>query len=147
MNSKLELNLFYYNYLNKINNLFIYNVLIPNQKPEKESGNREYKISLNYEFCNKNRQTHILDKKSTQMVFRLNEGRGKAVYIIGIKDDGTTQGIPYFELVKSLFFFEIICNNVDAKFNNIRIYNGKDGFLATIRVYKPFSNLHLLLDI
>ena len=40
-------------------------------------------------------------KKASQMLFRLNEGNGKAVYLIGVEDNGICRGIPFDELEKA----------------------------------------------
>ena len=82
MNLESKLDFFFYNYFKNIDNIIFYNKTIPNQKPKKYNGNREYKISLNYHFCNTTKRNNILDKKTTQMIFRLNEGQRKALYIL-----------------------------------------------------------------
>ena len=107
---------------------------------------RESAESLNFEYYKSTKLNNILDKKATQMLFRLNEGKGKAIYILGIDDNGQSSGISFLELVKSIYYFTKIIRKVDGTYKSIRIYNGKIGYLATIRIYKPFIDLHLLLD-
>ena len=34
-----------------------------------------------------------INKRSTQLLFRLSEGEGKALYAIGLEDDGIVYGI------------------------------------------------------
>ena len=146
-NKPFNFNLFYNNFYSSLNNVKIIEKNIPNQPKEIEEGNREYKKSLNFEFSKSSKLENILDKKATQMLFRLNEGRGKALYILGIEDNGECKGITFLELIKSIYFFNKIIGKVGGKYKSIRIYNGRNGFLATIRVFKPFIDLHLLLDI
>ena len=50
--------------------------------PEEYFGNIEYKRSI----LHKNNKR--LEELATQMNFRLNEGNGKAIYYIGVEDDG-----------------------------------------------------------
>ena len=103
---------------------------IPNQPPEIYYGNKEYKIKLNY--SNKN----ILQRKASQMLFRLIEGDGKAIYLIGVNDNGEAPGIKFNELLISLFYICKIVKLIDANIKIIRIYNGSDGYIATIRITK-----------
>lgn len=141
-----DLNLFYNNFYSSLDNVKIIDKVIPDQPKEIEEGNREYKKSLNFEFYKSNRLNNILDKKATQMLFRLNEGKGKAIYILGIDDNGQCKGITFLELIKSIYFFNKIIKKVDGKYKTIRIYKAVVGYIATIRIYKPFIDLHLLLD-
>ena len=143
---KFDLNLFYNSFYNSLDNVKIIKKNIPDQPKEIEEGNREYKKSLNFEFYKSTKLNNILDKKATQMLFRINEGKGKAIYILGIDDNGKCDGITFLELIKSIFYFIKIVKKVDGNFKSIRIYNGENGYLATIRIYKPFIDLHLLLD-
>ena len=36
------------------------------------------------------------------MLFRLNEGNGKAIYLIGVEDNGNAKGINIINLLKSI---------------------------------------------
>lgn len=137
-----------YNKFNKsLDNIMYTRKIIPDQPNEIESGNREYKKTLNFECYSQLRLKNTLEKKTTQMIFRLNEGCGKAIYIIGIDDDGQSHGIGFLDLLKSLYYFKTIVKQANAHYSKIRIYSGNTGYLATIRVNKPFVNLHLLLTI
>ncbi|KAJ1821937.1 hypothetical protein LPJ60_002312 [Coemansia sp. RSA 2675] len=61
--------------------------------PESDgSGNVEYKTKLNPE--NEARTTHL----ATQLKWRLAEGNGHAVYVLGVHDDGEVVGISDVEL-------------------------------------------------
>jgi len=117
---------------------------IPKQKKELHNGNREYKIYLdsgNNESKNelkqyKNKSKNIIDnlrkqklinkinKRASQLLYRLEEGHGKALYMIGVKDNGTVEGIEIELLFKSLNFLYKMVEIVNAKIQNIRIYKG-----------------------
>ena len=127
----------------KDNRLFLF----PKQLKEVEVGNREYKINLDYSDKSPFIQKNILNKKATQMNFRLIEGGGKAIYFIGLKDNGESEGIDINKLIKSLFFFTQIVNLSKGKFSKIRIYRGNKGYISTIRVSKKFENSQFLLEI
>ena len=127
----------------KDNRLFLF----PRQLKEVEVGNREYKINLDYSDKSPFIQTNILNKKATQMNFRLIEGGGKAIYFIGLNDNGESVGINLKKLLVSLFFFTKIVYLSEGKFSKIRIYRGNKGYLSTIRVSKKFENSQFLLEI
>ena len=118
----------------------------PRQTQEVEIGNREYKINLDYSSYKKNIKHKILSKKATQMNYRLYEGGGKAVYIIGIEDNGKPTGINLEKLILSIYFFNEIVNLSSANFNKIRIYNGNKGYIFTTRVSKVCKDYDSLLE-
>ena len=102
--------------------------IFPTQSPEDPYGNKEYKLKIL-----KDEKNNIV-KKATQMLFRLYEGTGKAIYIIGIEDCGTACGIDHKELNQSIKNLKLIAREVKAKLKDPRLYIGTDGFIATIRV-------------
>ena len=119
----------------------------PTQPEEVEVGNREYKINLDYTNSKPKYLNKILNKKATQMNFRLCEGNGKAIYFLGLQDNGESKGICLNKMFISLIFFTKMVILSKAKYSKIRIYKGKDGYIATIRVNKKFEKKHLLLEI
>ena len=68
-------------------------------KPEDDFGNTEYKWKL----LNKNERRMV--ELTTQMKFRLDEGNGIAFYFLGVKDDGTPDGLSKIEMAESLGMF------------------------------------------
>jgi GTPase len=83
------------------------------------------------------------------MLYRIHEGFGKAIYFIGIEDEGICNGITLDELLISLYYFNEICKMIEVNFKDIKVYSAKSkaGFIATIRVYKKPMDLHKLLEI
>ena len=71
------------------------------------------------------------------MRFRLIEGDGKAVYLIGIKDNGDACGISFSILLQSIYFFIKIVNIINANIKIIRIYKGYKGIYM---FYRGFLN-------
>tara|TARA_S200000501_G_C20553099_1_gene625324 strand:+ start:275 stop:724 length:450 start_codon:yes stop_codon:yes gene_type:complete len=136
--------------LRKINFLLIKDNKLfkfPQQPSEIEEGNREYKINLDYSNTKPSCINKILNKKATQMNFRLCEGVGKAIYFLGVKDNGESKGINLTKLFTSLIYFTKIVLLSNGKYSKILIYKGSDGYIATIRVNKKFEKKHLLLEI
>jgi len=143
----------------------------PNQPKEEYYGNREYKLLLNtnkYSRAKKKNQNHSmtknqyinsiehsdlnkfttttdlkkLQKRATQMLFRINEGKGKAVYIIGIDDNGKSTGIPIKDIRESITYLDLLSKQINASINNFRIYLGENGFVLTARIFiEPFKEI------
>lgn len=132
--------------------------ILPQQKQEQSTGNREYKIYLDLETehnkeikkqrdlpeCEQNYLRNIklekkINKRASQLRYRLEEGYGRALYIIGIKDDGTPEGIDIEKLFISLSFLFKMVDIINAKIKKIRIYMGKlEGrYLFTARIEIP----------
>ena len=116
----------------------------PTQPQEIEEGNREYKINLDFSRYSKKNIHNILNKKATQMNYRLFEGGGCAIYFIGVSDTGGTNGITIVKLLKSLLYFTNIVTLCKSKYNKIRIYPATHGYISTIRVYKKIESKTLL---
>ena len=105
-------------------------LLFPN---ESYGGNIEYKLHLKYVNNNK------YEKYSTQLKYRILEGRGTAIYIIGIHDNGYVIGINKSEIDNTIKKFNYICNNVNCSIKTI-LYckNNKKNFLI-IKVVANFD--------
>jgi GTPase len=136
--------------------------IFPKQKREQHTGNREYKIYLDLErernteirksrnlpireldYLRKEKLEKKINKRATQLVYRLEEGHGRALYIVGIKDDGTSEGILLEQLFKSMNFLFKMVEIINARIKNIKIYKGnlEDRYIFTARIeipdYKP----------
>ena len=80
---------------------------------EPEKGNLEYKLHLgdfDYE---------KFQRYSTQLKYRILEGEGYAIYIIGISDRGNVVGLPENQIQYTIDKFTHICKNVCCKVNLI----------------------------
>jgi GTPase len=121
-----------------------YNITLPTQPKEKYYGNREYKRHLIInESCIAN-EKRILQKRGTQLLFRINEGQGKAVYLIGVDDNGKTHGLTKDECVESINNFIRITKSTSVKIKKIRIYMWKDEhqherYCVIFKVLKPID--------
>ena len=82
-------------------------------KKEKYYGNIEYKLKLN------NLSELKKEKYISQMRFRLIEGNGKAIYIIGIKDNGEIIGIDVLKKYKTIKILNLIVKKNKGKIKNI----------------------------
>lgn len=117
----------------------------PDQNQECNEGNREYKLKLN--------SNHKIYKIASQLRYRLYEGDGKALYIVGIQDNGKTQGIPLLEIFEAIIILSEACSILsktekgekgkDIIIQKVRIYNGNNDslFVATIRITGIFGDV------
>ncbi len=108
------------------------NKIFPNQPPEIEEGNKEYKRNL----LNEKLKKDFLNRRATQMKYRLLEGNGKAIYILGIEDCGRADGMNDKELKMTLQNIKKIADIINARINKIRIYKTiqKINKIATVRI-------------
>lgn len=85
---------------------------------ESDFGNIEYKLNLN------NMTNNKIEKYSSQLKYRVIEGNGESIYIIGINDYGNICGLESID--NTIKIFNFICKNVNCsiqfilkcKFNN-----------------------------
>ena len=132
------------------------NKCMPEQKPELFLGNREYKIYLDNETIeqmkikkNKSKEfrdnfkiiknINKLNKRASQLKFRLEEGKGKALYMIGITDKGNNDGIDIETLFKSINYLYKMVEIINADIKSLKIYKGKcEGkFICSSRIDIP----------
>ena len=116
--------------------------IFPDQPTEYYYGCREYKRHIIDETdypANVNKEVarrKFINKKATQMLFRLNEGNGRALYLIGVEDNGLASGIQQSEILATLVNF--ICMTDIIKGSEIRTFNIYktvcDKFVCTLRV-------------
>ena len=111
--------------------LSLTNQLIPKQPKENYYGNREYKYKIT------NIDSLKKDKRATQCLFRLYEGNGKAIYFIGIDDDGNIKGLYLNDMLVSLRNIKTIVEIIDATIYKISIYSFEDiKYYAIIKIKK-----------
>ena len=104
----------------------------PNQPPENDEGNKEYKWNLIPRFFDDIKKK--CNKLASQMKYRLYEGDGKAVYLLGVTDNGKSVGLTEDNLYKSLHVIRSAADIIDAQIDKIRLYNKGDYYIATIRL-------------
>lgn len=106
--------------------------IIPDQPEEQYYGNREYKLYLDTQDNNDK-----LQKRSTQLLYRLNEGGGRALYLFGVNDNGNSIGcnrIALYNSIKSIINMSNIINSQITKIQIYRSYNGN--FICSVRCKK-----------
>lgn len=115
---------------------------IPPQPPEQEFGNKEYKIYLSPGIKRnkkkrypKQNMDNYIQNKSSQMLYRLIEGKGKAIYLLGIQDNGEIRGMDSEEMKITLENMSLMAQQIKAQIRIVRVYEGGIGFVCTVRIY------------
>ena len=99
-------------------------------------GNIEYKryfyLKNHYRF----------QKYTTQLNYRLYEGNGKAIYIIGVEDDGTIVGLTKDSRRENIEFFKKMCLELGVTIKLIinGNYNQKDFLIILVKSDKHQDN-------
>ena len=92
--------------------------------PRKENKNIEFKEKLTAETHLRNeRKQHL----ASQMKFKLETGGGKAIYIIGVDDSGTSKGLTDIEFEETLNVLKVIAAENNAEVAKVEKFpeNGK----------------------
>lgn len=137
--------------------LFV-NKPFPDQPPEVEIGNKEYKRYFSFRYLNEymkksrnsdsietsletkrkrkrkrnnnkiseQRVQNILNQRASQMLYRIHEGYGKALYLFGVDDNGTVYGLDNDQFKDTLFYLEKIVEIIGAKIKSIKVYPCSD---------------------
>ncbi|MEM4146328.1 MAG: GTP-binding protein, partial [Metallosphaera sp.] len=82
---------------------------------ENDLGKIEYKLILT------DLSEQRLQELATQMKFRLEEGGGEALYVVGVSDEGEAIGLPLKELESTIRTVEKIASMISAKISHKRI--------------------------
>lgn len=113
-------------------------VKIPNQPREREDDNREYKLYLEFDGCKKK-----FEHRSTQLLHRLITGDGKALYLIGLYDDGTVSGIEIDKLMSSIENIYKMAKNINGNVSKVSVYDTQyhAKYVGTVRLTIPSTSL------
>lgn len=91
---------------------------------EVDYGNIEYKRELI------NLDEEKLNRRATQMKYRVYEGSGEAFYLIGVSDDGTILGLNETEYCESITNLEIISKKIDCYIIKVSEYNKNNNYVG-----------------
>ena len=93
-------------------------------EPENDEGNIEYKLKLI------NIDDDIINRRSTQMKYRVYEGNGEALYFIGVTDKGKLLGLSEDEYIESVNNLKIIADKIDCSLIKISETNIKNFYIG-----------------
>ena len=110
--------------------------------PEDDYGNVEYKLKL------VDSSSERLQHLTTQMKFRLEEGKGEAYYRIGYEDNGHPLGLMKDDFLLSLSTLCYLSLQLKAEILILAIQEGKQGKVTTVMVRRKIpDNVKLELKI
>ena len=99
--------------------------------PEDDDGPVEYKLKL----CGLD--TNKVIKRTTQMAFRLTQGKGEAYYEIGVHDNGQLVGIEQEEVFETMLVLFHIAAQLEATLEVCEVRLGPEGYSVQLRTTKP----------
>lgn len=111
-----------------------------------ERDNIEFKENLNVDYhLKKERKQHL----ASQMKYRMERGEGKAIYFIGVHDEGHLIGLPEPEYDESIFVLENIAQEIGAEILELEKHPAKHGSVAKALIGKSPKNKkdHLLIGV
>jgi GTPase len=85
--------------------------------PEIEDGNIEYKRCLN------NIDNNRLEEYTTQMTWRVGEGKGEAIYYLGVEDNGTFYNWSDYEKKQTLNTLKLLVSKANLKIAKLEKIN------------------------
>ena len=124
------------------------NKTIPPQPPESDEGNKEYKTFIVHKYRKNNRNRRYfkpptlktyIQNKSSQLLYRLIEGTGKAIYLLGITDSGKIRGMTLEEMNITLTNINLMAKEINANVKSTRVYNGGRGYVCSVRLTLPIE--------
>mmetsp|Transcript_780 Transcript_780/g.829 ORF Transcript_780/g.829 Transcript_780/m.829 type:complete len:166 (+) Transcript_780:173-670(+) len=113
--------------------------------PEQYYGPIEYKYLFDNPSYNK-----VLHRTS-QMIFRLNEGKGKAFYVLGVQDDGYPTGLTDQQMEDTLSVFILkMASSLNIDLSPVWVKPGHKGFLIKIQIREKIpeqilSNIKIIM--
>lgn len=91
-----------------------------------------------------------IKKYATQMKFRLIEGKGEAIYLIGVEDNGQIVGLPQSDIDSSIDIIHKITKEIDSEVKQtikINVENSKRKILmVTITALFDIESIFVLND-
>jgi elongation factor 1-alpha len=104
--------------------------------PRKENKNIEFKEKLSPETHLKNEKRQHL---ASQMKFRLEVGNGKAIYIIGVDDKGTSKGLTELEFEETLAVLKTIARENNAEISKVEKFTENGKLIGRILISKSIE--------
>lgn len=123
--------------INVVSNIFDIN----NLNPENDDGNIEYKYKLT------NFTPEKMEKRTTQMKYRIDEGCGEAFYCIGVMDDGTPLGLNETEYNESVTNLHLIASKLECIVTKISESHNDNGYIGEFLVRESDTNKYVDLKI
>jgi elongation factor 1-alpha len=106
--------------------------------PRKENKNIEFKEKLSPEIhLKKDKKEHL----ASQMKFRLEIGKGRAVYVLGVDDKGEAKGLSDLEFEESLTVLKAIARENNAEIEKIEKFSENGKVIGKILISKKHKKV------
>ncbi len=95
------------------------------------------------------RELHLRKDKffslASQMKYRVLQGKGRALYLIGVSDNGNIVGLPKENLEESLYVLREIAKYLNLRLGEKRIIKFNKRFVALVIIEKSIEKEHLII--
>jgi len=106
--------------------------------PRKENKNIEFKEKLSPEIhLKEDKKQHL----ASQMKFRLEIGKGRAIYILGVDDKGNAKGLSELEFEESLNVLKIIARENNAEIEKVEKFSENGKIIGKILISKKYKKV------
>lgn len=111
-----------------------------------ERRNIEFKERLTKDYHLQKDRKHRL---ASQMKYRMERGDGKAIYFIGVDDDGNLTGLNEKEIEESLFVIKNVAEEINTVILKVEKFPGDNGEIARVFIGKNngFKRDHMLVGV
>ncbi|MEM7821459.1 MAG: GTP-binding protein [Candidatus Aenigmatarchaeota archaeon] len=104
--------------------------------PRKENKNIEFKEKLSIGYHLREGRKEQL---ASQMKFRLEVGNGRAIYVIGVSDDGVTKGLTEIEFEETLSVLRAIAAENDAEILKVEKFSENGKTIGRVLISKRYG--------
>ena len=116
---------------------YLYQGILVSLLKEKDDGNIEYKRHL------RDLSPQRMNNLATQMSWRIGESENtnKAIYFIGVNDDGTIYGLDQLEIIDNIRNLLSIANIINAEINSIYVIDCSKSYIlkCIITIEEPIE--------
>ncbi len=98
---------------------------------ERENIEFKEKLSADYHLSREKMQ-----KLAAQMRYRLEVGKGKAIYFVGVKDDGTYVGLSRYRFEETLSVLKAVSAEIGAEIISVKRFEVNGGLIGKIEIEK-----------
>jgi len=86
-----------------------------------------------------------LQELACQMNHRIIMGRGKAIYVVGVSDDGKLKGIDEVRFNKTVEVLRRIANEISAKVKSVEKFKVDSGYVGIVEIVKSRAKEHVIV--
>jgi len=111
-----------------------------------ERRNIEFKKALKSPYhLNEDRRKQLI----SQMKYRMEKGKGKAIYLLGVEDDGSLTGLPKKELQESIHVLNVLSREIGACIEEVNQYSLDNGKIAEVTIgwKNSFKKEHVVIGV